>query len=132
MILIDSKVPMVLVGAEHPHKVDAQRLLERYATDGERLVTDAEVIQEILRRYSAIQRLDAISPAIAALLDVVDEVLPITEADALGARDILLATKGISARDALHVAIMRRHGIGRILSFDRGFDGLAGVARLSA
>jgi predicted nucleic acid-binding protein len=28
MILIDSNVPMYLVGAAHPHKVDSQRALE--------------------------------------------------------------------------------------------------------
>ena len=28
MIFIDSNIPMYLVGAPHPHKVDAQRLLE--------------------------------------------------------------------------------------------------------
>ena len=28
MIFIDSNIPMYLVGASHPHKVDAQRLLE--------------------------------------------------------------------------------------------------------
>jgi hypothetical protein len=42
------------IGAAHPHKVDAQRLLERQVSDRERLVTDAEVLQEILHRYVAI------------------------------------------------------------------------------
>ena len=63
MIFIDSNVPMYLVGAEHPHKIDAQRILERCIADDERLVTDAEVLQEILHRYAAIGRKDAISPA---------------------------------------------------------------------
>ena len=48
MILIDSNVPMYLVGTDHPHKTDAQRLLERLALDNRRLVSDAEVLQEIL------------------------------------------------------------------------------------
>ena len=43
MIFIDSNVPMYLVGAPHPHKIDAQKILERIATERERLVTDAEV-----------------------------------------------------------------------------------------
>ena len=33
MILVDSNVPMYLVGAPHPHKSDAQRLLERAVAD---------------------------------------------------------------------------------------------------
>ena len=36
MILIDSNIPMYLVGAAHPHKSDAQRLLERLALDNRR------------------------------------------------------------------------------------------------
>jgi len=130
VILIDSNVPMYLVGADHPHKVDARRLLEKLIVDGERLVTDAEVLQEILHRYVAIARRDAIQPALDALLTIVDEVVPIEAADVLAARDVLLGTPALSARDAIHVAIMRRHGIDRILSFDRGFDGMAGIRRL--
>ena len=63
MILVDSNIPMYLVGAPHPHKTDAQRLLEKLIADRERLVTDAEVLQEILHRYVAIDRRDAIQPA---------------------------------------------------------------------
>jgi predicted nucleic acid-binding protein len=34
------------------------------------------------------------------------------------------------ARDAIHVAVMRHHRIKKILSFDKGFDGLTGIERL--
>ena len=61
MIFIDSNIPMYLVGAEHPLKGAARRLLEAGIGRGERLVTDAEVLQEILHRYWAIQRLEASS-----------------------------------------------------------------------
>jgi uncharacterized protein len=37
----------------------------------------------------------------------------------------------LSARDALHLAILQKHGIEQILSFDTGFDGFPGVTRLS-
>jgi len=75
VILVDSNIPMYLVGAPHAHKGDAQRLLERVVGERERLVTDAEVLQEILHRYVAIDRRDAIQPAFDALLGVVDQVL---------------------------------------------------------
>ncbi len=131
MILIDSNVPMYLVGAPHPRKTDAQRLLEQCVADAERLVTDAEVLQEILRRYAAIGRRDAIAPAFEALLGVVDEVLPIELGDAERAKDLLLASPGLSARDAIHVAVMQRHDVASVLSFDRGFDSVPGIERLS-
>jgi predicted nucleic acid-binding protein len=73
VIFIDSNIPMYLIGASHPNKDLARRLLEMCIERSERLVTDAEVLQEILHRYIAIRRRDAL-PAFNALLGVVDEV----------------------------------------------------------
>ena len=131
MIFIDSNVPMYLIGSEHPHKIDAQRLLERCIADGERLVTDAEVFQEILHRYAAIKRKDAISPVFQAISGIVDEVFAVELRDVERARDILLGTQRLSARDALHLAIMERNRIETILSFDSGFDEYPGISRLA-
>ena len=131
MILIDSNIPMYLVGAPHPHKNDAQRSLERLVTERERLVTDAEVLQEILHRYVAINRRDAIQAAFDALLGVVDEVFAVDLVATERAKEIVLGRKRLSARDALHLAVMERHGIERILTFDSGFDGFPGITRLS-
>lgn len=130
MILVDSNIPMYLVGAAHPNKAAAESALERLILDQQRLVTDAEVLQEILHRYAAIHRREAIRPAFQALLGLVDEVFPVTLADTEAARDLLLAADTLSARDALHVAVMRRQGVATILSFDRGFDQVPGVERL--
>src|ERR1700747_3725563 len=113
---------MYLVGAPHPHKADAQRLLEKLISDRERLVTDAEVLQEIMHRYVAINRREAIQPAFDALLGIVDEVFPITESDVEQAKAIVLGKKRLSARDAIHAAVMHRQEITRILTFDAGFD----------
>jgi predicted nucleic acid-binding protein len=123
---------MYLVGAAHPHRADARRALERVIADRERLVTSAGVMQEILHRYVAIDRRDAIQPAFEALLGVVDEVLPIEAAVVVRAKEIVLSYPRLSARDALHAATMERHGLRRILSFDRGFDGYPGLERISA
>lgn len=122
---------MYLVGAPHPHKADAQRLLERLISDRERLVTDAEVLQEILHRYVAINRRDFIQPAFDALLGITDQVFPLDGTTCNRAKEIVLGHQRISARDAVHLAIMERHGIERILSFDAGLDGYPGVSRLS-
>jgi predicted nucleic acid-binding protein len=130
VIFVDSNVPMYLVGAPHPHKGDAQRLLERCVAGEERLVTDAEVLQEILHRYTAIGRREAIGPAFESLLAVVDEVYPIDQGDVERARDVLLASPRLSARDAIHLAVMERRSVSTILTFDAGFDGVPGVTRL--
>lgn len=131
MILVDSNVPMYLVGAPHRHKVDAQRALERLISERERLVTDAEVLQEILHRYTAINRRDAIQPAFDVLLNVADEIVAIDADVVQRAKAIVLERPRLSARDAVHVAVMHQHGIDRILSFDTGFDQLPGITRLT-
>ena len=89
------------------------------------------MLQEILHRYSAINRRHDIQPAFDALLNVVDEVLPVDRAVAERAKQIVLSYQRLSARDAVHLAVMERHGIDRILSFDSGFDGFPGITRLS-
>jgi len=131
VIFVDSNIPMYLVGASHPHKSDARRWLEELVSGQERLVTDAEVLQEILHRYVAIERPDAIQPAFDALLGVVDDVFSVDQAAVEQAKQIVLGRKALSARDAIHLAVMQIHGVRRILSFDRGFDGFPGITRLA-
>lgn len=130
MIFVDSNVPMYLIGAPHPHKRDAQHLLERSIADGERLVTSAEVLQEILHRYVAIQRRDAIQPAFDAVLGVVDEIYPVEREDVERAKQVLDGLSATSARDAIHVAVMERRSVSRILTFDRAFDSIPGIDRV--
>jgi uncharacterized protein len=131
VIFVDSNIPMYIVGAPHPNKDEARRLLERAIVDGERLVTDAEVFQEILHRYVAIGRRDAIGPAFDAILKIADSVLPVELADVQRAR-ALLGTARLSARDAIHVAIMQRHDIDQVLSFDGAFDHVPGLTRITS
>lgn len=131
MIFIDANIPMYLVGAAHPNKDVARRLLEQCITRGERLVTDAEVLQEMLHRYHAIRRPDAIQPAFDALLGVVDEVYPIERADVEQAKTLMAGLTALSARDALHVAVMQRRRVPRVLSFDAGFGAVGWIERLA-
>jgi predicted nucleic acid-binding protein len=101
-------------------------LLEVAVARRERLVTDAETIH----RYAAIDRRTFIEPAMDALLGVVDEVYPIELLDVTRARDIVLGSR-LTARDAIHVAVMQRHGIARIMTFD-DFTEVPGIGRYRA
>ena len=131
MIFVDSNVPMYLVGAAHPNKDRTVAVLTRLAQSGEALVTDIEVYQEILHRYAAIGRLDAIDPAFASLDALVDDVLAFGVAEVRAARALLESISSLSARDALHAAVMASSGVTRIFSFDRGFDAVEELERLS-
>ena len=122
---------MYLVGSDHGRKLDTRRVIERLLSNGRRLVSDAEVLQEILHRYICIKRLDAIQPAFDALLEIVDEVISVDRAVVEHARQIALGYRHLSARDAVHLAVMQRHQISEIFSFDSGFDAFPGITRLS-
>lgn len=123
---------MYLVGSPHPHKLAAERTVAALIASQEKLVSDAEVLQEILHRYAAIGRLDAIQPAFDALLSLADEVFPIEPENVQRAKTILLGKYRLSARDAIHLAVMEQRGIQRILSFDQGFDRYPNLRRITS
>jgi predicted nucleic acid-binding protein len=64
------------------------------------------------------------------LLDLTDEVFPVTQADALRAAEIVQQPLQLSARDALHIAILERQGVRSIVSFDADFDRWPGLRRI--
>ena len=130
MIFIDSNVPMYLIGAPHPNKERISEILTRLVQDDERFITDVEVYQEILHRYTSVRRFDAIDAAFDSLDEIVDYVETYDMREIRAAREIIGSVNGISARDALHIAVMRKVGTNRILSFDRGFDSYPGIERI--
>jgi predicted nucleic acid-binding protein len=132
LIFVDANIPMYLVGRPHPHKLDAQVTVERLIGERQQLVTSSEVFQEILHRYLSLDRRERIGVAFDALQEIVDDVFAVEKDDALVARDVVNAHPRLTARDAVHVAVMRRRNISEILSFDTGFDEVAGVTRLPA
>ena len=132
MIFVDANIPMYLIGDEHPHKLDAQHTLKRLAGEQRQLVSSSEIFQEILHRYISIDRHDWIELAFETLRGIVDQVLDVAGADVYAAKDLVHAHPKMSSRDAVHVAVMRRREITEILSFDRGFDAVAGINRLPA
>jgi hypothetical protein len=130
VIFVDAHVAMYLVGAAHPHKVDAQRRLEALVAERLRLVTDAEALNEILHRYTALDRRGYIQLATDALLGVVDDVLPITRESVERAKQLVLQYPTLPVRAAMHVAVMQQHAIDTLLSFDAGYDRVPGLTRL--
>ena len=130
MIFIDSNIPMYLIGAEHPNKREAQVWVERFIIEKRRMVVSTEVFQEIMHRYVAIDRKDDIPIAFDTLYGIIDEVFLITEEDIQETKNLILNYSKLSARDALHAALMKRLRIKDILTFDQGFDQLEFLHRL--
>ena len=123
---------MYIVGKDHPRKVEARHLVERFTSERRRLVTSSEVFQEILHRYIAADRRGEIELAFHTLRGIVDNVFSVREQDIFVAKDLTHAYSRLSSRDALHAAVMRRARVSEILSFDLGFDVLPDIARIPA
>jgi predicted nucleic acid-binding protein len=52
--------------------------------------------------------------------------------DVTRAHQLIAAAPALSARDAIHLAVVQRRGISRILDFDAGFKGILAVERIGA
>lgn len=130
MIFVDANVPIYLVRAPHPNKKAAQAGIDRLVAAREKLVSDAEMLQELVHRYTALGRFDSMRDALETALAICDRIHPITEAEVLRAAEIVQLSPGWSARDAIHLAVMERHGVRRIFSFDADFDRWPGIIRL--
>ncbi|HTQ62933.1 MAG TPA: type II toxin-antitoxin system VapC family toxin [Candidatus Solibacter sp.] len=86
---------------------------------------------EIIHRYTAINRREAIQAGFEALFSVVEDVFEIDRAAAERAKEIVMGHARMSARDAIHLAVMEKNGVERIFSFDMRFDGFPGITRVA-
>lgn len=130
LIFLDSNIPMYIVGEDHPNRTMSVAIIQKLTIDRIPMYSDVEVLQEILHRYVSIDRKHQIQPAFDYLLAITEEVFPIQLDDLIEAKRTTLEHQGISARDAVHLSVMRRNGIRAILSFDRGFDAIPDIKRL--
>jgi len=128
-VFVDANVPMYAVGAAHPLKQPCVDFLEAVARGEIVALTDAEVLQQILHRYSALSQRERAIEVVRLFVKVVPTVLPITLADVEGALDVHRRYAGLQARDSLHVAVMANNGVRRILSADQHFDVVGEVQR---
>ena len=59
-------------------------------------------------------------------------ILPVTDRAMAEARRLLEDHPNLSTRDAVHLGVMREHGVEEVLSYDRGFSEVPWVKRLEA
>lgn len=130
MILVDTTVLMYAAGTDHPHRAPSIRFLEAAALGEIEAAVDAEVLQEILHRYRAIGRWEQGRVLYDATRRLLTDVFPISAEVTDRARHILSVTEGVSARDAIHAAVVALEGLEGICSFDRGFDRIPDIRRL--
>lgn len=127
---LDANVLMYAAGSAHPLREPCRDALARAVDQEVSLVTDAEVLQEILHRYFSIGRPESARTIHRSAIDLCDEVFAIDVKHTTRALELLLEHSALTPRDAIHVAAMEYHGLELLLSTDRDFDGLSQVERL--
>ncbi|HEX9726410.1 MAG TPA: type II toxin-antitoxin system VapC family toxin [Vicinamibacteria bacterium] len=127
---LDTNVLIYAAGGPHSLREPCRVALEAAVARRVSLVTDSEVLQEILYRYFSLQQPDIAREVYQAATGLCDEVLPVSERTTARARELLIRYTKLSARDAIHIASMEEAGVQRLLSTDRDFDEVAEVRRV--
>ncbi|MGH3544770.1 MAG: type II toxin-antitoxin system VapC family toxin [Mycobacteriales bacterium] len=127
---IDTAVIMFAAGREYPLRLPCQNILREVSTGDVDAVTSAEVVQEILHRFSGSgNRATGVAMA-EHTLELFSPVLSITHAVMSRMPELMLSNPHLTARDVMHVATCQEFGIETIVSPDRGFDAVAGLKRI--
>ena len=130
---VDTSVFMYAAGGPSEFKAPCLELLRAGASGRLSLVTSAETLQESLHRYRSLRREGELDAVFDAVLASTVAVLPVELDDLLAARDLgrrVPVEVGLSARDLVHGAIARRHGLSQIVTTDAGFDHIPGIVRV--
>jgi predicted nucleic acid-binding protein len=119
VIFVDTNVLMYAVGGDHPLREAARLFFEETLARGERLVTSAEVLQELLHAYLPVNRPETLDAALTLAEARIPVVWPVEREDVGLARALVGRFPGLGARDLLHLACCKRRDVGEIKTFDR-------------
>ena len=119
MIFVDSNVFIYAVGRPHPLREEAQGFFLKAREAEKRLVTSAEVLQELIHVYLPVNRLETLDAALTLAVQGVEEVLPVRAETVLHARNLIHKNPSLTARDLLHLAVCHLNRIHELMTFDR-------------
>src|ERR1039457_4362040 len=100
MILVDANVLMYASGAEHSNKEPVVAFLRRVAEGEVDAAVDAEVLQEVIHRYTSLQRWDEGRKVYTIARFLFPEVLAITGAVLDHAKALVDELGSVTARAA--------------------------------
>ena len=129
MLLLDANVPIYAEGREHIYRIPCRDILEQTKAWPDRYAIDVEAFQEILYVYSSRGELETGTGIVERLMARLPNIIPITTAEITLAMRLMLETRILSARDAIHAAVVINHNLEGIVSADQDFDRIPGLLR---
>jgi predicted nucleic acid-binding protein len=132
LVFLDVNIPMYAAGRPHPYKDACTRVLEAVASGHLAAVIDTEIIQEILCRYGALRQWELATSMASDVMTLASMIYPITAEDIHLTVDLFAryANRGVTARDLIHVAVMKTNLLQLIISVDEHFDLIEGITRI--
>lgn len=130
MKLIDANVFIYAAGRPHPLQEPSRTVLARVANGEHDANTDVEVLQELLNYYHRNGSLEYGRGVFRNAVGIFPQPIAI-DAGIMESAEVILAkhANDISARDAIHAAVVQKRSLEGIISADRGFDAIPGVTR---
>ena len=127
---LDANLIMYSLGGPHPLKDPSKRILNKIKQGVFQVVTNTEVLQEILYRYFSIRKPGLGELTYFAMINLCEKIIPVTVKDTDRALALLKEYPSITSRDAIHAATMLNNGVKDILSNDPHFDLIHGLRRI--
>lgn len=127
-VFLDSNVLIYAVGKDHDYREACRRILRAVAEGLLPAVTSTEVLQEVVYRFASVRSLEVGLQVAREALALVPVILPVEAADIARMVEIIETAPGLPPRDALHLAVASRAGVGHIVTADRHFTGRSEVA----
>lgn len=129
MRLLDANVVIYAIGREHFYRRPCQLLMEQVHDQPDDFVIDVEALQEVLHFYSRRGELDRGIESVEGLLSRLPNIIPVSAAEISVAIQLMSEIHNLSARDAIHAAVVIEHGLEGIISADGDFDRIPGLRR---
>jgi predicted nucleic acid-binding protein len=127
-IFVDTNIPIYAAGRAHPLKTPCVRILGAVGRASGTFITDAQVLVELFVVEQRRGR-SGVMKSFAAVMG--ERVLPYTGEDLRAAEELGAQLDGrLDAADLVHLAVMQRHGITRIITADKAFGPVAQIERL--
>lgn len=120
MIFLDTNVFIHHVGRRHPLRDRARDFVASALERDARLVTSAEVMQELLHFYRRSRREPVLQDAFTLVDGIIDEVWAVERADVELAWRLSDRHPALGTRDLVHLACCLRREPREVVTFDRG------------
>ncbi len=130
MKLLDTNIILYAEGKEHPYKKHCVSIIKDIGAGRTDLNIDVETLQEILHVYSSRNERERAILTLEKLFILFPNPISITKREVERTKELMRSYPELSARDAVHAAVVITHQLEGIVSTDKVFDKLSEIKRI--